>query len=407
MADSFLAEQAQEQRELLKGLHPKLKVFWSSSEARALRESGRYGGDFPQFWQELETWVHLRILQKVFFTVCERRERGLEVTEAEVLVIENLLMTNAGGGQSGPTGDADLKAADAGADEHNLPLAPTKLEEEDNPEKKRRKRWEATESEVFVASGTAAPLPLPGDIPPPPAAAKSRRNRWGGDGLVSMAGLGTGDSRKVSQEVIQQTMVLKLQLQQLNDRLLNVVQEAALAEQNPDRSPSPPPKYDSQGKRTNTREVRLRESLTKDRARLIDELVKLNPLFQPPADSQKAKPTRKVFIPFREYPGYNFIGLIIGPRGNTQKKMEQETGCKISIRGKGSVKEGSKGRSSQSEVTAEDEDLHVFITGENDESLDAAEKLVKDLLRPIDDDKNDHKQKQLRELVGLSGLLVN
>lgn len=380
-----------EERELLKGLHPQLKAFWSSGEGRVLRESGRYGTDFPSFWQELETWVHLKVMRKIFFIFCERRERGLEVTEADVLHIEETLQAK----------------KDAEAEAEAEPLA------EDNPGKKRRKRWETDDADgtatpaAAVAVAAAAPSEAAttaavigqGAIPPPPPAAKSRRNRWGGDGLASMAGLGAGSSREASQEVIQQTMVLKLQLQQLNDRLLNVVQEAALAEQNPDRSPSPPPKYDSQGKRTNTREVRLRESLTKDRARLIDELVKLNPLFQPPADSQKAKPTRKVFIPFREYPGYNFIGLIIGPRGNTQKKMEQETSCKISIRGKGSVKEGSKGRSSQSEVTAEDEDLHVFITGENDESLDAAEKLVRDLLRPIDDDKNDHKQKQLRELV--------
>ena len=44
-------------------------------------------------------------------------------------------------------------------------------------------------------------------------------------------------------------------------------------------------------------------------------------------------------------------GLVIGPRGNTQKKMEGETGCKISIRGKGSLKDGSKGRINKQPVT--------------------------------------------------------
>jgi splicing factor 1 len=42
-----------------------------------------------------------------------------------------------------------------------------------------------------------------------------------------------------------------------------------------------------------------------------------------------------------EYPHHNFIGLIIGPRGNTQKRMQQETNTKIAIRGRGSVKEGA------------------------------------------------------------------
>jgi hypothetical protein len=32
--------------------------------------------------------------------------------------------------------------------------------------------------------------------------------------------------------------------------------------------------------------------------------------------------SNKIYIPINEYPGYNFIGLIIGPRGNTQKRMQ-------------------------------------------------------------------------------------
>ena len=54
----------------------------------------------------------------------------------------------------------------------------------------------------------------------------------------------------------------------------------------------------------------------------------------------QTKKLRKITIPQERFPEYNFIGLIIGPRGNTQKRMERETGCKISIRGKGSAKDG-------------------------------------------------------------------
>jgi len=98
----------------------------------------------------------------------------------------------------------------------------------------------------------------------------------------------------------------------------------------------------------------------------------------------------------KEYPEYNFIGLVIGPRGNTQKRLEKETGCKISVRGKGSLKDGSKGRSEQPDA---DDELHVHITGDDEEKVILAEKLVQELLQPVDDDKNEHKQKQLRELV--------
>jgi len=41
----------------------------------------------------------------------------------------------------------------------------------------------------------------------------------------------------------------------------------------------------------------------------------------------------KVYIPVEEHPDYNFMGAIIGPRGMNQKRLEQETGCRISVRG--------------------------------------------------------------------------
>lgn len=86
--------------------------------------------------------------------------------------------------------------------------------------------------------------------------------------------------------------------------------------------------------------------------------------------------------------------------------MEKETNTKISIRGKGSVKEGSKNRVGKAGAAGgptatadDDDDLHVHIQGETEESVEAAAKLVQELLVPVDDEKNEHKQKQLRELV--------
>ena len=89
------------------------------------------------------------------------------------------------------------------------------------------------------------------------------------------------------------------------------------------------------GKRVNTREVRMRESYTKERIQIIEELLKLNPTFQAPVDFIKSKPVRRIYIPKQLNPMYNYIGLIIGPRGNTQKQLEQQTNTKISIRGRG------------------------------------------------------------------------
>lgn len=75
----------------------------------------------------------------------------------------------------------------------------------------------------------------------------------------------------------------------------------------------------------------------------------------------------QVYIPQKDYPGYNFIGLIIGPRGNTQKRMQKETNTKIAIRGKGSVKEGAA-RDPKYDY-GEEEELHVLITGDKMEDV--------------------------------------
>jgi splicing factor 1 len=53
---------------------------------------------------------------------------------------------------------------------------------------------------------------------------------------------------------------------------------------------------------------------------IITELIKNNPNYKPPPDYRPEKKYRRLRIPTEEHPGYNFIGLIIGPRGNTQAR---------------------------------------------------------------------------------------
>jgi len=170
------------------------------------------------------------------------------------------------------------------------------------------------------------------------------------------------------------------------------------------RSPSPPPAYDRTGKRINTRDVRLRDTLQKERVALMEKLAKLqpnNPMnFMP---KPKVKISNKIFVPVKEYPGYPFVGLILGPRGNTQKKMERETGARIVIRGKGSVKAGRK--MTHAPDPSEDEDMHVYITADDQESVDAASKIISELLQPKEDQDNDWKRVQLRELAMINGTL--
>jgi KH domain len=39
---------------------------------------------------------------------------------------------------------------------------------------------------------------------------------------------------------------------------------------------------------------------------------------------------------------FNFVGRILGPRGNSLKRVEASTGCRVFIRGKGSIKDPEK-----------------------------------------------------------------
>jgi len=104
------------------------------------------------------------------------------------------------------------------------------------------------------------------------------------------------------------------------------------------RSPSPEPEYDKNGIRINTRVNRARTKLERERADLIEECLKLRKTFVPPAEYRPPKKSKKIFLPEElTYDGKNqYISLIIGPKGVTQKALENKSGCKISVRGKGS-----------------------------------------------------------------------
>ncbi|KAE8663341.1 DNA binding protein, putative isoform 1 [Hibiscus syriacus] len=201
------------------------------------------------------------------------------------------------------------------------------------------------------------------------------------------------------------------EIQALNSRLLEIsrmLQSGLPLDDRPEgaRSPSPEPIYDNMGIRINTREYRARERLNKERQEIISQILKKNPAFKPPADYRPPKLQKKLYIPMKEYPGYNFIGLIIGPRGNTQKRMEKETGAKIVIRDKGSVKEGRfQQKRDMKPDPSENEDLHVLVEAETQESLEAAAAMLEKLLHPVDEVLNEHKRQQLKELAALNGTI--
>lgn len=272
-------------------------------------------------------------------------------------------------------------------------------EEETTSRRRRRSRWDPPPSE---SSNDGAIVAVDGNSG---TGGRKRKSRWADDEPKPVIQL--PDFMKDFTGGIE----FDPEIQALNSRLLEIsrkLQSGMLLDDRPEgaRSPSPEPIYDNMGVRINTREYRAREKLNRERQEIISQIIKKNPAFKPPADYRPPKLQKKLYIPMKEYPGYNFIGLIIGPRGNTQKRMERETGAKIVIRGKGSVKEGRlQQKRDLKPDPSENEDLHVLVEAETQESLEAAAGMVEKLLQPVDEVLNEHKRQQLRELAALNGTI--
>lgn len=176
-----------------------------------------------------------------------------------------------------------------------------------------------------------------------------------------------------------------------------------------ERSPSPEPVYDITGKRLNTREIRKRQELEMRRHEKIQAILRLNPNYKPPTDYRPPtiKLHDKVWIPQEEHPEINFVGLLIGPRGNTLKALEAETGAKIIIRGKGSIKEGKLG-TRPGPLPGENEPLHAYITATDNEAIKRGCDKIREIVNAalmIPDGQNELRKLQLRELALLNGTL--
>ncbi|XP_038721786.1 KH domain-containing protein At2g38610 isoform X2 [Tripterygium wilfordii] len=113
---------------------------------------------------------------------------------------------------------------------------------------------------------------------------------------------------------------------------------------------------------------------------------------------------------------FNFVGRLLGPRGNSLKRVEATTGCRVYIRGKGSIKDPEKhkpfsllfhlkeeklrGRPGYEHLN---DPLHILIEADLpanivDIRLRQAQEIIEELLKPVDESQDFIKRQQLREL---------
>ncbi|KAE8603251.1 hypothetical protein XENTR_v10014275 [Xenopus tropicalis] len=126
--------------------------------------------------------------------------------------------------------------------------------------------------------------------------------------------------------------------------------------------------------------------------------------------NKNIKLSERVLIPVKQYPKFNFVGKLLGPRGNSLKRLQEETGAKMSILGKGSmrdkIKEEELRKSDEAKHAHLSDELHVLLEvfappGEAYSRMSHALEEIKKFLVP---DYNDEiRQEQLRELSYLNG----
>lgn len=138
-----------------------------------------------------------------------------------------------------------------------------------------------------------------------------------------------------------------------------------------------------------------------------------------PTDHWNAKPpspssfiTKRILrldIPVNSFPNFNFVGRLLGPRGNSLKRVEASTGCRVFIRGQGSIKDPEKEESLRGRPGYEhlNEPLHILIEAELpatiiDVRLRQAQEIIEELLKPVDESQDLYKRQQLRELAMLN-----
>ncbi|XP_042225101.1 KH domain-containing, RNA-binding, signal transduction-associated protein 2-like, partial [Homarus americanus] len=78
------------------------------------------------------------------------------------------------------------------------------------------------------------------------------------------------------------------------------------------------------------------------------------------------KLTVRVLVPVRDHPKFNFVGKLLGPKGNSLKRLQEETMTKMAILGRGSMRDKQKEEelrvSGDPKFTHLSEDLHVEVT---------------------------------------------
>uniref|UniRef100_A0A6A7GBP3 KH domain-containing, RNA-binding, signal transduction-associated protein 2-like n=1 Tax=Hirondellea gigas TaxID=1518452 RepID=A0A6A7GBP3_9CRUS len=122
------------------------------------------------------------------------------------------------------------------------------------------------------------------------------------------------------------------------------------------------------------------------------------------------KVTVKVQVPVREHPKFNFVGKLLGPKGNSLKRLQEETMTKMAILGRGSFRDKAKEeelrKNPDPKYSHLHEELHVEVTAHAPpaEAYARIAYALTEIRRYLVPDHNDEiRQEQMREMQILGG----
>lgn len=107
----------------------------------------------------------------------------------------------------------------------------------------------------------------------------------------------------------------------------------------------------------------------------------------PPHHHHHGGYTEKIYVEFdkERIPSFNLLGRIIGPKGGHVKNIETKANVKVQIKGR---------REDDPKATLpNDDDLHIFIIAQNQQSLDYAKSLAQALLSTVKQQYEEFKSK--------------
>ncbi|KAJ2118360.1 hypothetical protein GGF48_004608, partial [Coemansia sp. RSA 921] len=120
---------------------------------------------------------------------------------------------------------------------------------------------------------------------------RRRKNRWG-DRDTNVAASAALTSNMSKEQAESYAAILRI------DEITRRLRTGDVVPPDGQRSRSPPPTYNTEGKRTNTREHRYRRRLEDERTRLVEDQLRRDPAYRPPADfRRRSRFSEKVFIP--------------------------------------------------------------------------------------------------------------